>query len=66
MERAWQVWKTIGGVVLLIMSGIYLATSAHVGHALNRHEAWATFDHATGAVIGEVEQAVDWLSAKGR
>jgi hypothetical protein len=66
MDRAWDVLKTIGGVVLLIMFGIYIATSAHVGHALNRHEAWAAFDHATGAVIGEIEQAVNWLSAKGR
>jgi hypothetical protein len=66
MERACEVWKTIGGVVLLMMTGIYLANSAHAGHALNRHETWAAFDHVTGVVIGEVRQGVDWLSAKGR
>jgi hypothetical protein len=66
MDRAWEVLKSIGGVALLIMAGIYLATSAHVGHALNRHEAWAAFDDATSAFIHEVRQGVNWLSAKGQ
>lgn len=66
MDRAWEIWKSIGGVALLIMAAIYLATSAHAGHALNRHETWAAFDDASGAVIREVRQGVEWLAAKGR
>jgi hypothetical protein len=66
IDRAWEIWKSIGGVALLIVVGIYLANSAHAGHALNRHEAWAALDRVTGIVIGEVREGVAWLSSKGR
>lgn len=67
MERAWEVIKLIGGVVLLLELVIWLMGSAHAGHLLrNSHEFGGAFDQVAGSVVREISQGVRWVTAKGQ
>jgi len=67
MQRAWDVWKTVGGVVLLVAACVYLAGSLNRHRPLeNAREFEAAFDHVTGVVVRDVRRGVDWLSAQGK
>ena len=66
MERAWQIWKTIGGVVLLFMALVYLAGSVERHRPLrNGAEFLAAFDHVHARVVHEVRRGLHWLSTEG-
>jgi hypothetical protein len=67
MERAWEVIRSVGGVLLLIELMIWLMGSAHAGHPLrNSREFGEAFDQVTGAIVNEVVQGVRWVGARGQ
>ena len=67
MQRAWDVWKTVGGVVLLVVACVYLAGSLNRHRPLkNAREFEAAFDHVTSVVVRDVRRGIDWLSAQGK
>jgi hypothetical protein len=66
MHRAWEVWKTAGGVALLVVACVYLAGSAQRHRPLkNGREFAAAVDRITGVVVRKVRRGVDWVSAQG-
>lgn len=67
MERAWEVWKTIGGVVLLAVAGVWLAGSARQHRPLKSGaEFLAAVDYVKAESVHEVRRGLHWLSAEGQ
>ena len=65
MERAWEVVKKIGGVLLLLEFVVWLIGSAHAGHPLkSSREFGQALDQVTGAVTREVAGGVRWIAPR--
>ena len=66
MERAWALFKNVGGVVLLLMVCIWLAGSSQEGHLLNHGEYTRALDHVMAGIIRVIGSGVHWLVEKGQ
>ncbi len=66
MGRIWEPLKTIGGVVLLVMLGIWLIGSSQAGHLLGHGEFARALDHFISGGVRVVEQVIHWLRQTGR
>lgn len=66
MERTWELFKNVGGVVLLLMVCIWLAGSSQAGHLLNHGEYARALDHVMAGVIRVIALGFHWLVEKGR
>jgi hypothetical protein len=67
MERAWEVWKTTGGVVLLVLAFVWLAGSAHQQRPVETGaEFLAAVEYVKVQSVHEVRRGLHWLSAEGR
>jgi hypothetical protein len=66
MTRAWNVLRNVGGVVVLLMLGIWLAGSSQSGHMLHHGEFVKALDHFMIGVIRIFDKGSHWLTEKGR
>lgn len=66
MERAKELFKNAGGVVLLLMLSIWLAGSSQVGHLLNHDEFARALDHFMAGVTRVIGSGFHWLAEKGQ
>ena len=62
MERAWEVWKTLSGFVLLAVAGVWLLGSAHQDRPLKTGaEFLAAVDYVKAESVHEVRRGLHWL-----
>jgi hypothetical protein len=67
MYRAWEVWKTIGGVVLLALAGVWLVGSAHRHRPLKTGaEFLAAVDYVKAESVHEFRRGLHWLESEGQ
>jgi hypothetical protein len=66
MGHIWELLRNIGGVVLLVMLGIWLMGSSQAGHLLGHGEFARALDHFISGGVRVVEQGIDWLRQTGR
>jgi hypothetical protein len=66
MERAKEMFKNAGAVVLLLMLYIWLAGSSQAGHLLNHGEYARALDHVMAGVLRVVGSGFHWLVGRGR
>jgi len=66
MERVWEFFKNVGGVVLLFMICIWLAGSSQAGHLLNHGEYARALDHVMAGIHRVIGAGFHWLVEKGQ
>jgi hypothetical protein len=67
LERAWEISKKTGGVLLVAEIIIFVIGSAHSGHVLrNSREFGQAFDEVAGSVVSECRNAAHWITARGQ
>lgn len=67
MERAWEITKSVGGILLVLELAIWLMGSAHTGRPItNSREFGSAFDQVTGSVAREIGGGLRWIAARGR
>lgn len=66
MERTRELFKNVGGVVLLLMVCIWLAGSSQAGHPLNHGEYTRALDHVMAGILRVIGSGFHWLVGKGR
>jgi hypothetical protein len=65
LERAWEITKNIGGVLLLAEIIIFVMGSAHAGHLLrNSREFGQAFDEVTGSIVRELTHGAQWVAGR--